>query len=419
MTRAHGFAGDVSAAQQSAREGMHTARDAGDAWVAALIQIALGASFVTARRDREAVDVLSDALSAFRSCGDTFGRAAARMWLALAYAHLNQPERMLAHLDDALALAQEHRYDYLLTQCSLIGWQDARVGVPLLLHARRRGKHSAYITRLLDALGLGQVVAHPGYQLRVQTLGALRVWRGAEEISAREWHRKTARQLLQLFIARRGAWLERETIFETLWRGQAPASAARDFKVALNALNRALEPARAPEDAPAFIAREESAYRWRTGADVWLDADEFSALLARAEKAVPDDALELYRRALALYHDDFLAVDAPYDDWAIAERERLLALYLRAADRLASECLARDALDECLAWCERILARDLCWEHAYRLMMRAHARRGDRVQARRVFEQCARVLRDELEVAPSSATVAVLKEVTEERPEGF
>jgi len=152
----------------------------------------------------------------------------------------------------------------------------------------------------------------------------------------------------------------------------------------------------------------------RAGADVWLDADEFTALIARAEKSPSDDALDLYRRALALYNDDFIIVDAPYDDWAIAERERLLALYLRAADRLANECLARDALDECLAWCERILARDLCWEHAYRLIMRAHARRGDRAQARRVFEQCARVLRDELEVEPSSATLAVLQETTTE-----
>ncbi len=54
-----------------------------------------------------------------------------------------------------------------------------------------------------------------------------------------------------------------------------------------------------------------------------------------------------------------------------------LALYLRAADRLASELLARHAFDESIAWCEKILARDRCWEHAYRLMMHAYAQRGD------------------------------------------
>ncbi|MBI5304398.1 MAG: transcriptional regulator [Chloroflexi bacterium] len=410
MSRARGFAGDLDAAQKSAVEGVKIARDAGDAWVIALVQIALGASLVTARRDREGIEALNDALAGFRSCGDTFGRAAARLWLALAYWHLRQPERMLAHLDDALALAQEHRYDYLLTTPTLIGWQAPRVGVPLLLHARRRGKHVAYITRLLGALGLGDALAHPGYQLRVFMLGAFRVWRGDVEISAREWQRKKARQLLQVFLTRRGQWLERETIFETLWRGESPASAARDFKVALNALNKALEPEREADDAPAFIAREGSAYQLRAGADVWLDTDEFTALIARAEQSADDDALDLYRRALALYADDLLATDARYEDWAIAERERLLALYLRAADRLAAECLARGMDDECVAWCERVLARDRCWEHAYRLMMRAYAQRGDRAQARRVFEQCVRALRDELDVEPSSATIAVMKE---------
>jgi DNA-binding SARP family transcriptional activator len=264
--------------------------------------------------------------------------------------------------------------------------------------------------RLLTTMGLENVTLHPGYQLRVQTLGAFRVWRGEVEVSARDWTRKKARQLLQLFITRRGQLIEREEIFELLWREESPGVAARDFKVVLNALNRVLEPERGDAE-PAFIAREESAYGLRANADVWIDADEFIREITRADQAEGDAALAAYRRALALYHDDFLITDARYDDWAIAERERLLALYLRAADRLATELLARGAFDECIAWCEKILARDRCWEHAYRLMMQAYAARGERAQVRRVFEQCKRVLHDELEVDPSAATVEVYRAV--------
>lgn len=404
MTRAHGYSGDVAAARRDAAEGIEIAQSTGDAWLVAILQIALGASLVLAHRTREAVQVLTEAHAAMRSCGDTFGQTAARLWLALAYAP--QRERALAHLDDALALAQTHRYDYLFTTRTLLGMSDARMIVPLLLEARRRGRHVAYVTRLLATMGLEHITAHPGYQLRVQTLGAFRVWRGENEIGAREWQRKKARQLLQLFITRRGRLIEREEIFELLYRGVSPEAAARDFKVALNALNHALEPARG-EAEPAFIVREGSAYGLRTNADVWIDADEFTRLIARAEVSSEEAMLEVYRRALALYHDDFLIVEARYDDWAIAERERLLALYLRAADRLASELLTRGANDECIEWCEKILARDRCWEHAYRLMMQAYAARGERAQVRRVFERCKHVLRDELEVEPSAATVAV------------
>ncbi len=405
-TRAHGLADDLDAARRDAHEGVAIARKAGDVWVAALVQIAWGASLTRARKDRDALEILGDALAAFRACGDTFGQSAARLWLALAHAQLRQRERALTHLSQALTLAEKHHYEYLFTTRTLLGMQDPRAVVPLLLEARRH--QPAFVARLLAAMGLENVSAHAGYQLRVQTLGAFRVWRGEAEITAREWQRKKARQLLQLFVTQRGRMLEREAIFETLWRGEAPEPAARDFKVALNALNHALEPERAADAEPAFIARAESAYGLRAGADVWIDADEFAQLVAHG-------SLEEARRALALYQDDYLEQDARYDDWALAERERLLALYLRAADRLAGELLTRSAYDECIAACEKILARDRCWEHAYRLMMQAHAARGDRAQARRVYEQCARVLREDLDVEPSEATVQMLREITDNR----
>jgi len=410
LTRAYQLVGDREAAQRSAAEGMAIGRSAGDAWVVALVQTALGASYLPTPPAREGIEVLGDALATFRSCGDTFGQAVARLWLALAYWRLQQRERALAHCDAALALAQAQRYDYLFTRRTLLGWQNARLGVPLLLEARRRGRHAAYAGRLLAAMGLEKVTAHPGYQLRIQTLGPFRVWRGDDEVAGREWQRRKARQLLQLLVTERGRMLQREEICEFLWSEESPEAAGRDFKVALNALNRALEPDRPAEDAPAFIVREEAAYGLRPGADVWLDAEEFGQLIAQAEKQEGQAALDLYRRALTLYQDDYLP-EARYEDWASAERERLLALYLRSADRLAQELLTSAQYDECLTWCERILARDRCWEQAYRLMMRLHARRGDRAQARRVFARCLQALRQELDVEPSPATQEVFRQV--------
>lgn len=410
LTRAHGYRGDLKLAQRDAKEGIEIATSAGDIWLCGLIQIALGASHVLAHRTREAIATLDDALAALRSGGDTFGQCAARVWLALAHWQSNQHERALAHLEKAFILASARRYDYLFTTRTLLGLPDARMLAPLMIEMRKRTRHAAYAVRLLSAMRLEHLTAHPGYQLRVHTLDTFRVWRGLTEIGAREWTRKKARQLFQFLITRRGRLVEREEIFEMLYSDVSTDAATRDFKVALNALNHALEPAREAGE-PTFIAREESTYGLRAGADVWIDADEFSQLIAHAEKSNGDAALDLYRRALALYHDDYLIADARYDDWAVAERERLLALYLRAADRLAGEMLARGAFDEAIAWCEKILARDRCWEHAYRLMMQAYAQRGDRVQARRVFEQCVRVLKEELEVEPSVATVEVYKQV--------
>lgn len=428
MTRAHGFSGNLQAARRDAAEGIEIGTNAGDAWIVALAQIALGASLVFARHDREAVGVLGDALAAFRSCADKFGVAAARLWLAAAHWHLNQRERAMAHVQEALAISQEQHYEYLLTTRTLLGWQDERVGVPLLLQARRSGwnapraggraaytdprlssgKYASYAAQLLAHMGLEQVTTHPGYQLRVQTLGTFRVWRGDVEIAPREWQRRKARELFQLFVTQRGKLLEREQIFELLWHDESPQAAARGFKVALNALN-ILEPERAADEQPAFIAREDTAYGLRPGADISIDADVFAASIGSAEQS---GDMDLLRRALALYQDDYMASDLRYADWAIAERERLQALYLRGAERLASGLLARGGDTnrvETIAWCERVLARDRSWENAYRLLMCAYAQGGDSGQVRRAFEQCQRALREELDVEPSRQTVELFQ----------
>jgi DNA-binding SARP family transcriptional activator len=262
---------------------------------------------------------------------------------------------------------------------------------------------------LLAAMDLPQATVHPGYQLRVQTFGTFAVWRGESQVQDHEWQRRKARQLFQLLVTQRRL-LQREEIFELLWRAETPDAAARDFRVTLNALNRALEPERSSDDAPSFVVRDGNACGLRTSADLWIDADEFARLIAYADKCAGDDALALYRRALALYHGDYLP-DARYDDWASAERERLLALYLRAADRLAQESLDRGNAAECLEWCERILARDPCWEHAARMLMRVYAQRGDRAKVRRVFERCASALKEEADLQPSPATAELYRQL--------
>ena len=109
----------------------------------------------------------------------------------------------------------------------------------------------------------------------LQTLGAFRVWRGDVEVEPREWQRGTARQLFQLLLTERGRWLQREEIIEKLWPQLGAGAAQRDFKVALNALKEAVEPARGADGVSAYVEREGSAYRLRMEADLWVDCEEF------------------------------------------------------------------------------------------------------------------------------------------------
>ena len=340
LTRAYGFcpavegagAGDLVSAERAAAEGIEIARWAGDVWVAALTELTLGASYVLTGQYERGLDVLDRALAEFRGCGDTFGRAAVRLWQGLAHHPLRRKQHLAAVLDELLALCETNGYDYLLTAPTLLGPPDPRRILPLLLQARSLRMRPAYVARLLALAGLPDIQVHPGYQLCVQMLGACRTWRGEAEITPREWQRDKARQLFQLLLTERGRWLQRDVIVDRLWPSLGPDAALRDFKVALNALNRAIEPGHHPDDPFAFVAREGTAYRVRPEADLWVDATEFeSACEAGLHGALSgsdsEEALGNLRAALRLYTGDYLP-EALYDDWSAETRERLLTLYL-------------------------------------------------------------------------------------------
>ncbi|NTU81210.1 MAG: transcriptional regulator [Chloroflexales bacterium] len=427
MTRAYGFFGDLAMARRVATESIEMARTDGDAWLAALIELALGSSAVLAGQPDEAVQILTRALKTLSECGDRLGPAAARLWLCLAYLDLQQGEHFVACAEVLLEQCEAHGYDFLFTLSTFLGPPDPHRLVPLLIEARGRRLRPAYVARLLSAIGLPEIQTHPGYQLRVQTLGAFRVWRGEAEVEPREWQRDKARQLFQLLISRRGGWLQRDEIVEHLWADLAPEVASRDLKVALNVLNKVLEPARSADTASAYIVREGTVYRLRPAADLWLDSAQFEQLCQaglgagrRAAGRAPlaadgsEQAIRHLRSALQLYGGDYLP-DARYESWAIEARDRLRSLYLRSADRLAELLLEQGQPDEAIDVCEHMLMTDPCWERAYRLMMQAYARQGNAPVAVRVYQRCARMLHDLLGVAPSPDTETLYRRLLSPR----
>lgn len=242
--------------------------------------------------------------------------------------------------------------------------------------------------------------------LTIKTLGVFRVCRrDGTEIAATDWGREKARTLFFYLITRRRVLTPKERITFDLWPALDPPRADRDFKVALNALLKALEPDRRPRAEPRFIQRQRTAYGLVPGLFA-VDADRFTRLIngaARTEDSDPELAIADYRAAVDLYKGDYLP-DALYEDWASAERERLLTLYLASSSRLAELLLERRQDQEAIALAEGVLARDPCWEEAYRVLMRAHQRRGNRPLAIRAYQRCVRALEDELGLEPMAET---------------
>jgi two-component SAPR family response regulator len=221
------------------------------------------------------------------------------------------------------------------------------------------------------------------------------------------WERDKALQLFQFLLIQRRRMVEREQIVEQLWPQAEPEAAERDFKVALNAALKALEPDRPPRAEGRFIRRQGRLY----GLDmdlVWTDAGAMEAAIGRANArlaAEPEAAIGLLREAAELYAGDFLP-ERRYEDWALAETERLQTLALGAMTRLAALLVSRNPL-ESLHLTQRVLEIDPVWEEAWRIQMEAHLASGNRPLALRSWERCLKVMRREIGLDPLPATRAV------------
>jgi DNA-binding SARP family transcriptional activator len=410
LSRVSGYQGDLIAAQSYAQEAIELANQYGDEWVASMSRLTMGASLALASRYEAAEEWLNRAMLGFQECSDPFGNTSARLWLSYGYCKQNQTARLEGTLPKVLSSCKSGEYGFLFTRPSLLGAPDERIFIPLLILARENGWERVYASQLLEEIGLPRIDYHPGYQLRVFTLGTFQVWLGKQNIPANGWRREKARQLFQLLLSYRDVPLDRDQICEHLWPEVDPATAQRNFKIALNTLYQVLEPERDPGSDSAFILRERTTYSLRPGADIWIDAEDFTDAVHRAAKTSNLD-IDLLQRAVTLYKGEYLP-ETLYETWTAEERERLATLYLETADRLADLLIQHKRYSEVIDLCQRILAQDNCWERAYRYLMLTYNHLGDHGQMGRAYQRCVQTLREELDVSPSPETQILYEKLT-------
>jgi DNA-binding SARP family transcriptional activator len=406
--------GNLVSARHALEEGLQVARWAGDEWIEGILQICLAAVLTEHAEYAEALGAAQTARAVLENCGDQFGLALAQLWTGLASSdHVE--------LVKAIALCRRQNYGFLLEKPTIFGPKQGELFKRI---------NEANRAELINGNRMGRVVPPLAQRehataLKITTLGIFSVLKpDGVELSPRDWQREKARQLFQLLLTHRDKPLSKDQIIEYLWPESDYVSAEARFKVALNALVKALEPERSSRSQSSYILRSGSgsnlSYALNTTPGVlWLDAIEFEKLAAAAthselqERKANSTALELYTRALELYRGDFLP-GCLYEDWAAAERERLLSLFLTTAERLTRLLAAQGEWERCQQICQLILARDNCWEEAYRLMILSQWKMGNRAAALRTYEKCVATLAEELGIEPMPQTTKLFNEILQD-----
>ncbi len=223
--------------------------------------------------------------------------------------------------------------------------------------------------------------------LSVQLLGGFRIlWRGSQ-LDVRS---ARVACLLAYLVLHRAVPQSRAHLAALFWPDSTDAQARANLRKLVLELRRALP------GAGRCLDLERASLAWREDAPCAVDVAEFERAAREASSAA---SLE---RAVELYRGDLLP--GSYDDWVLAERERLRQLHVVVLGRLVSALEARRSYPEAIGYARRLLDQDPLHEETYRLLMRLHATTGDRAGAVRIYHRCEAVLRRELDVAPSPAT---------------
>ncbi len=155
---------------------------------------------------------------------------------------------------------------------------------------------------------------------------------------------------------------------------------------------------------------------------LWVDVYEFRQRVADTQKHKHPPAQVCPRcitplsEAVALYRDDlmggFTLRDAPsFDEWQFFQSEELRRELAAALEKLTRYYTAAGEFDLATVYARRWLGLDPLHEPAHRQLMQLYALAGQRAAALRQYQECERVLRTELGVAPLEETTRLYETI--------
>ncbi|HKU80650.1 MAG TPA: BTAD domain-containing putative transcriptional regulator, partial [Candidatus Tumulicola sp.] len=201
--------------------------------------------------------------------------------------------------------------------------------------------------------------------------------------------------MLAYVLLRRGQPISREALAYVIFPEEDEAVALAELRRYLYLANKAL-PA---EDGLCLIADAETV-RWNDKSGAFVDVLEFERMAADPQS---------HARAVDLYAGDLL--EDVYEDWVVAERERLRARYLEILKALVErQRLSRD-FQAAIAFARRILTADPWREDTLRTLVTLRYESGDTAGALAEYERFAKRLRDDLAIAPMPETAALRQSI--------
>jgi WD40 repeat protein/DNA-binding SARP family transcriptional activator len=253
--------------------------------------------------------------------------------------------------------------------------------------------------------------------LVLSLLGGFQVTRAGVAIAAFESNK--VRALLAYLAVEADRVHTRSVLAALLWPDHPEEMARANLRHVLRQLRQTLPD---PDPDTPLLLTTHQTIQINPACPYTLDVARFTHLLAAARRcphrvsAVCPDCLARYQEAAELYRGDFLAGfslydSEPFDEWLVIQREGFHRQALELFFTLADYYEAQGQFDQAHRYATRQLQLEPWREEAHRQVMRVLALSGQRSVALAQYNQCRKILADELGVEPDAETVALYEQI--------
>jgi SARP family transcriptional regulator, regulator of embCAB operon len=237
--------------------------------------------------------------------------------------------------------------------------------------------------------------------MRIYVTGRIAVEHEGAVLDESRFPSRQARLVFAALVTERARALSREELAHILWQESLPPrwdSALKSLVSKLRGLCDGFS-----------VDSTYGCYRALLPRESWVDVEAARRAIDEAEGAIRAGrdraAWGPTNVAIAIAKRGFLPGER--GSWVETRRREIDELCLRAMDAYGELCLRISQPEGTIQICEEMLGREPYRESGYQRLMLAHAARGNRAEALRIFHRCRELLRDELGCDPAPETSAV------------
>jgi predicted ATPase/DNA-binding SARP family transcriptional activator/Tfp pilus assembly protein PilF len=256
------------------------------------------------------------------------------------------------------------------------------------------------------------------FSLRLFLFGVPRAERAGQAVPIR---RRKVWALLT-YLAVTGQPHSRDALATMFWPENDQSSALANLRRDLSRLKRAVGDEVLEVDRLQIGLVRQTDPSTSSGQGLWLDVEAFKGRLAavqahgHAPAELCAECVEALTQAVSLYTDDFMAGfslpdSREFDEWQFFQAEGLRQSFAEALEQLVGWHTGQAEFEQGVEYARRWVALDPLHEEAQRQLMQLYAWSGQQAAALRQYQECARLLEEELGVEPEPETTALYEAI--------